>query len=56
MTPAEFAEAMSNIDTEFEEDIEVLHRKADELMVRVLSSLGYAEGCYVFEILPKNYA
>lgn len=54
MTPEEFADAMKKIadngDTEYD------HRDADDLMIKVLTSLGYGEGAEIFDCMDKWYS
>ena len=56
MTPTEFKEKMIEIADEFDEDEELRHIKADELMCELLADLGYGEGVEVFECMSKWYA
>lgn len=58
ITPAEFARRMYAIEDEHPDlrDEELDHIAADALMVEVLRSLGYGEGCDVFEKMPKCYS
>ena len=54
MTPKEFADAMKKIadngDTEYD------HMDADDLMIEVLTSLGYGEGAEIFDCMDKWYS
>lgn len=57
LTPEEFAAKMRAIypdDTNYEE--EAAHRKADDLLCKVLQSLGYGEGVKAFKKAAKWYA
>ena len=53
MTPDEFEARMKEA---AEEDGETGHRLADELMAKLLTSLGYGKGVEVFEKMGKWYA
>jgi hypothetical protein len=53
-TPAQFAAAMRTISSD--SDQEGRHGDADELMCRVLESLGYSEGVTIFREMNKWYA
>lgn len=53
MTPQEMANAMRDIDSG---DQEGDHCDADDLMVRVLRSLGYGEAMDIYEKMDKWYA
>ncbi len=53
MTPEEFAKRMREIATY---DTEARHSEGDDLMMRVLKDLGYAEGVKVFDGMHKWYA
>ena len=55
MTPDEFSGKMAEYASE-RYDIEEGHVRADALMVEVLRSLGYGQGCEIFEKLWKWYA
>lgn len=61
MTPKDFAERMKAIsDGDPEEDGRPpwrcdVHPEMDQLMVAVLRSLGYGEGCDIFEAEDKWY-
>lgn len=55
MTPEEFAERMRAA-ARSKGDAEDHHMLADELMVELLRSLGYGEGCDIFEEMPRWYA
>ena len=37
-------------------DIETLHGDGDDLLIETLRSLGYEEGCDLFDKMPKWYA
>ncbi len=56
MTPADFKAAMRKIADIDGEDPEVAHCKSDALMMRVLYSLGYGDGCDIFEEMTRWYA
>lgn len=58
ITPEEFARRMREIDEMQERfrDAENRHIEADELLTQTLRSLGYAEGCDVFDNMGKWYA
>lgn len=53
LSPEGFLAAMKSIDRE---DKEVAHGIADELMCRLLESLGYGEGVKEFENMAKWYS
>ena len=61
MTPEEFKEEMGKIKARLEDpddkyvDIEMAHRLADILMMRLLVSLGYRNGIIEFENMDKCY-
>ena len=54
MTPQEFAEKM--IEIRDEGDIESRHGHADDLMCKLLESMGYGEGVKIFDDMGKWYA
>lgn len=59
MTPEEFAKRMANIfgyTSKAFYDQEGAHIDADDLMLELLRSLGYDEGCDIFDRSPKWYA
>lgn len=60
ITPKRFKKLMHDIfrpDAEDEwQDVEDTHYEADLLMLRVLKSLGYEEGCEIFEQADKWYS
>ncbi len=56
MTPAEFKAAMQKIRDDDNGDTEVNHCAADGLLLRVLYSLGYGDGCDIFEEMERWYA
>lgn len=53
MTASEFADRMRAVD--HSSDPELRHQDADGLMIELLRSLGYDEGCAIFEIMHKWY-
>ena len=55
MTPEEFASKMKEIASN-RDDIELCHKLADNLMMELLSSLGYSEGVNVFDQMDKYYS
>lgn len=60
MTPEEFARGMDQITYYVNDegwfDEEMAHVKADDLMMKVLTSLGYGEGVRIFDDMPKYYS
>lgn len=56
MKPEEFAERMQDIQDTFGNDLEMVHLKMDDLMVKVLDELGYSKGIKIFEEMKKWYA
>ena len=56
ITPAEFSLQMKELAKMTEEDEEIAHGKADQLMTDTLTALGYKEGCDIFDDMPKWYA
>ncbi len=54
ISPTEFLEEMRSLSYEY--DTEHEHLLADELMCKILESLGYAEGVKVFREMTKWYA
>lgn len=56
MTPAEFKELMQKIMIESGYDKEADHENADDLLIECLRSLGYGEGCDIYEQIEKWYA
>lgn len=54
MTPEEFATKMQAIAGS--PDIEANHGYADDLMCRVLESLGYSKGVQIYEKMDRWYA
>ena len=55
MTPEQFAADMREI-AKFDADPEGAHSMADDLLCKLLTELGYAEGVKVFEDMDKWYA
>lgn len=53
MTPEEFAERMKELLKMRDEGNR--HVAADELIVELLTSLGYSEGCDIFNSMLKYY-
>ena len=53
MTPEEFAERMQAIKDKPEHFDEYHHAPADALLVECLESLGYGEGCELYESIDK---
>lgn len=51
-----FADAMREIAKQAEDDEEIGHHAADDLMCELLRELGYGEGIDIFESMPKWYA
>lgn len=56
MTPEEFKKEMQQIKDDYGDDREVVHVKMDELMCKVLVSLGYHEGVQIFNDTEMWYA
>jgi hypothetical protein len=64
LTPDEFAERMAEIYPQPEAkenqprkyDAEIAHEEADKLMIEMLCSLGYGEGCDMFWNATKWYS
>ena len=57
MSAEEFKKAMEQIAAdEADDDEELAHIHADELMCEVLNQLGYSEGVTIFKDMPKWYA
>ena len=56
MTPDEFKKRMSLVHEQHEDDSEVLHIKADELLCRALMEAGYGEGVMLFQSFHIWYA
>lgn len=56
ITPREFEERMKAIEADTELYEETRHEAADELMVKVLNSLGYSAGTKIFDEMEKWYA
>lgn len=56
ITPREFEERMAKISNDRSLDEESMHMDADELMIKVLNSLGYSAGTKIFEGMDKWYA
>lgn len=56
MTPAEFKERMQKIKDVAGNDKEADHGNADDLLIECLRSLGYGEGCDIYEQIEKWYA
>lgn len=56
MSPEEFKEQMKNIENDFSDDPEESHYEMDDLMCRVLESLGYSEGIDIFTNSMRWYA
>jgi hypothetical protein len=54
MTPAEFKERMAQWSGLSDPDI--AHHEADKLLLECLRSLGYGEGCDIYEQIEKWYA
>lgn len=54
ITPAEFEDEMGRISQN--EEIELRHKAADELMCKVLQENGYSSGVKIFESMKKWYA
>lgn len=54
MTPEEFQAAMAAIFHDY--DQEIAHIEADDLMVKLLTQLGYGEGAAIFDNASKWYA
>lgn len=48
LTPKEFADKMRELKKEYSDDLEERHILMDELMLDLLITLGYIEGCQVF--------
>ena len=56
MTPEEFKERMKKICKDDDYNDEELHIFADDLMCKLLRSLGYGDGVEIFEAAPKWYS
>ena len=56
MTPQEFHDAMIALDEKYAGDKETLHARADDLLCKVLTELGYEKGLLVYETMDKWYA
>ena len=56
MLAEEFRRQMEQLVEEFEGDTEALHSEMDNLMCKVLISLGYREGVKIFEDTDKWYS
>ena len=56
MTPAEFEDKMRIILRDDDNDLEMFHVRADELMCEVLRGLGYEAGVKIFEEHKRWYA
>lgn len=56
MTRDEFKGRMLLIKEQYEDDPEVLHIKADELLCQALTKLGYHDGVKVFQSFTRWYA
>ena len=56
ITPEEFAKHMQELQEEYDDDIEERHQLMDDYMLKVLRSLGYGEGCDIFDRTPMWYA
>lgn len=54
MTPEDFAARMAKIAAD--DDIEGSHVAGDVLMLKLLRSLGYGEGCDIFGRMDRWYA
>lgn len=56
MSAKEFADQMQELAINWQSDEEMFHRHADDLICKLLVSLGYEEGIKVFDETPKWYA
>jgi hypothetical protein len=56
MTPEEFKNEMLLIARTSKGDVEIMHSEMDLLMCKLLESLGYDDGTYVFRMAQKWYA
>ena len=56
MSAEEFKKAMEEIAVNADDDEEMAHMRADELLCDVLKQLGYSEGVKIFEDMNKWYA
>lgn len=56
MTPEMFNAAVETVIRNYHDDKEIMHVKHDELMMEVLSYLGYNEGCDLIEEQTRWYA
>ena len=56
MTPEEFKKRMKKICKDDDYTLEECHIFADDLMCKLLRSLGYGDGVEIFEATPKWYS
>jgi len=56
MTPESFEVQMREVAKNSGGDPEACHVEADNLMCKLLTSLGYGKGVAVFDNMPKWYA
>ena len=58
LTPEEFAQKMQQVHDKYDgsKDREAPHVEMDELMLTLLTDLGYGEGCKIFTKEDKWYA
>ena len=56
MTPQEFKNKMQELKDKFGSDFEAVHGCMDDLMLECLRSLGYQEGCDIFDSQEMWYA
>lgn len=57
LSPAGFAEKMSEIKAQFDsDDLELCHVQMDRLMCDTLRELGYEQGIAIFEGTERYYA
>ena len=56
MTPKEFAEEMQRVVDDEQGDSEGIHARQDDLMLRLLTELGYGAGCDIWKTGTKWFA
>lgn len=55
-SPKTVADAMRKIETDWEDDPEIMHQRADKLLIDILESLGYKQVVKIFDGMKKWYA